>query len=84
MSYKAKYVIYDSGLVVVAVVFSSVETHAHIAYSLVKDPGDVISAGFCHVVDNKFVCYGESISLKVKSRGDKDSDFLNKYMGLVD
>jgi hypothetical protein len=30
-----------------------------------------------------YFCYGESISLKVKSRGETDSEILNKYLGAV-
>jgi hypothetical protein len=44
------------------------------------------SAGFCHIGGRdelgnpQFVCYGESISLQLKSR-DKDSEIMNRTFG---
>ena len=31
---------------------------------------DPISAGFCHVQKDKVVCFGESVSLRLKSKED--------------
>jgi hypothetical protein len=48
----------------------------------------VVSAGFCHVGGRDeygnplFECFGESVSLKVKSRGQQDSDILNRSFGM--
>ena len=84
MTYKSKYVIVQTDLAIVPVVFGDVASHVSVAYSLVTDPDSVIGAGFCYIDDNgKYVCYGESIGLRVKSRGEEDSNFLNKYLGVV-
>jgi len=46
---------------------------------------NVLSAGFWTVNnEGKFVCFGESVSLGVKSRGDEDSFLLNRRFGLIE
>lgn len=78
MFYKAKYIISESGL---PVVFSELQTHADVAYALFGG-AKIIGAGFVHVSSNgEYSCYGESVSLNVKSRGDEDSKLLNKMLG---
>jgi hypothetical protein len=64
------------------VVFSDFQSHQEVASAL---SFLVLGAGFCHINDDKeFVCYGDSVSLNVKSRGTVDSLIINKVFGLVD
>lgn len=76
MYYKAKYVII--GHMQVPVVFSDLLGHDEIAHGQ-----PVVGAGFCYIRDSRYVCYGESVSLKVKSRGDADALILNKLLGCL-
>lgn len=83
MFYHSKYIIYDTGMNVVPVIFSELQTHAEVAQAFYAH-NKVIGAGFVFIdKDGKYACYGESVSLKVKSRGEEDSKFLNKYLGVV-
>jgi hypothetical protein len=79
MSYRSKYVILDQ-TVTVGIVFSDYINHSEMAQVI---GGKVIGAGFCFIEDNRYVCYGESTSLKVKSRPEEDAQILNKYLGTV-
>ena len=40
----------------------------------------VISAGFCHVHSDKIVCFGESVSLRIKSRPKQDTFHATKQV----
>uniref|UniRef100_A0AB39CDV4 Uncharacterized protein n=1 Tax=Pseudomonas phage HRDY3 TaxID=3236930 RepID=A0AB39CDV4_9VIRU len=42
-------------------------------------PGPAISAGFCCVGQKGIECFGESESLKKKSRGEQDSKLFAQY-----
>lgn len=75
--FKAKYIISKHQ---VPVVFSEVLTHADVARLLFRQQ-DILGAGFCYVKDDKYHCYGESISLGVKSNGQEDATILNRYLG---
>lgn len=76
--FKSKYIISRNHT---PVVFAEVLTHADVALALFPNK-EIIGAGFCYIKDGKYVCYGESISLRVKS-GVEDSDILNRYLGAV-
>lgn len=79
MTFKSKYIIIDTLIAMLPVVFSDLATHRDIANGV---GSNVIGAGFCYINDEgKYVCYGESVSLNVKSRGDEDSKILNKFLG---
>lgn len=80
MIFKSKYIITEDN---VPVIFSELApSHAEVARALF--PGlKIIGAGFCYIQDNQYVCYGESISLGVKSRGEQDSKVLNRRMGVT-
>jgi hypothetical protein len=98
-----KYVIVESAMAALPIVFSEMQQHADVAHAFARRPKDnetykdvIIGAGFCQITVEKvetlggqtynravFVCYGESISLNVKSREDEDSKFLNKYFGVI-
>lgn len=76
---KLKYVMFeDRNLGPVPLVFPTVLVHADVAR---RYGGKVVSAGFVQVSEDalgrpEFHCYGESISLNVKS-DPKDSKILN-------
>lgn len=79
MMFKSKYIVTDTD---VPVVFSEcAPSHADVARALFPNAA-IVGAGFCYIRDDRYVCYGESISLRVKSRGEVDSDILNRYMGV--
>lgn len=85
--FKAKYIIVDTGSFYLPVIFSDTETHLRMAMHIISaralDDGAVLGAGFIRIENNKFVCFGESLSLRVKSRDQTDSDYLNKYLGVT-
>lgn len=91
MNYRMKYVIIETHMCAVPIVFSELQQHSDVAHAFARQPGEgetykdvIIGAGFCIVnADGMFQCYGESISLNVKSRGEPDSKFLNKYFGIT-
>ncbi len=60
-----------------SIVFNPILDHADVA----GDQMEVISAGFCrmpnYLNDNAFA-YGESVSLKIKSRGQEDARVIFK------
>jgi hypothetical protein len=78
MNFKSKYIIIDALVSDTPIVFSEILTHADVARAM---GGKVKSAGFCYIQNNQYVCYGESISLKVQSRGADDSKILNLLLG---
>jgi hypothetical protein len=73
MSKKSKYVIVEVFGLEVPIVFSPLIEHVAIAPNLKK-----VSAGFCNCEEYEkvFNVYGESQSLKLKSRPE-DADLLN-------
>lgn len=85
-----KYIVYrdrEYGAEVIAL-FSPIETHADFARRLGVEP---TSAGFFQLyVEHRIGeepatlarCYGESISLKLKSVPDKDTRLAEKLLGL--
>lgn len=80
MYYKSKYIIVDTGMALAPVVFTELLTHADVARQIAPG-GEVLGAGFCYIEKNQYVCYGESVSLQVKSRGTEDSKILNRFLG---
>lgn len=76
---KSKYIIIDRGIFE-QVIFSETLNHNEIAIAL-NGNNKIIGAGFCHIEDDKYVCYGNSVSLQIKSRGQLDSDILNRRLG---
>ena len=75
---KCKYIIVKQGSIEQPFVFSELSQHADVARAI---GGDVTGAGFCFTADDRYECYGESISCKVKSRGEVDSKILNRLLG---
>lgn len=76
---KSKYIVIKQDTLDYPFVFSELSVHADVGRAL---GGQVIAAGFCFIQDNAYICYGESISLNVKSRGKEDSDLLNCLLGV--
>ena len=80
---KMKYIIANAGGYPEPYVFSDTVNHADMARNVGAEI--VLGAGFCGINPNReFECYGESVSLRVKSRGEYDSKILNQKFGLVD
>jgi hypothetical protein len=81
---KTKYITYKADVGEDIIVFSLFETHADIAHRLNLE---VISAGFIYITttapdgDFKAECYGDSVSLKVKSRPAEDAELANRMLG---
>jgi hypothetical protein len=79
-----KYIMQDGDT---PILFPEWLTHSDVARSLGRD---VISAGFCNVGGRDdygnplFHCYGKSVSMQLKSRGQQDSDILNRSFGIKD
>jgi hypothetical protein len=73
---RTKYIIVDTGLPT-AFIFPETVTHADVARAVA--PGrPVLGAGFVSVSDDgEYSCWGESISLKIKSREAEDTRILN-------
>lgn len=77
-----KYIIIDNAFMT-PIVFPDHVAHNEMAANMGASRDEIFGAGFCGIRDNKYACYGRSTSLKVES-GEKDSDILNKFFGLVD
>ncbi len=73
---KTKYVVLKGHIIDEIYVFGDIVQHSDFASGFFQD---VISAGF---VSENFECYGESFSLKVKSRGDIDTKLLRQMLRL--
>ena len=73
-----KYIIVDDGYVIHPIVFSELIAHDEMARRVGNK--EVLGAGFAYLDQDKFGCYGKSISLGVASRGDEDAKFLNKWL----
>ena len=78
---KSKYIII--GRDEMPIVFPEVLKHSDVA-RMMGGEQNVTGAGFCHIIDDKYVCYGESTSLNVKSRGQQDSRILNFLLGAAE
>jgi len=80
---KMKYVLMEYMGVEMPFVFPCLVTHSDFVTGFRGGyPGStVISAGFCVLRDTVWTCYGDSVSLKTKSR-DKDSDVLTRTFGI--
>jgi len=60
------------------VVFSRDFFHAYIAERFA--PARVVSAGFVRMADGRPECYGGSSSLKISSRGERDTALLARHL----
>jgi hypothetical protein len=77
--WKAKYIIHTDWI---PIVFPETINHADMARNMGWKKEDIIGAGFFYLgEDYSYTCYGESVSLRVKSRGEEDEKILNRYLG---
>ena len=59
-------------------IFSGLDQHSDVAFCL---PGKAVSGGFIAPgTDGILICYGESISLNLKSRPEQDAKLINKFL----
>ena len=64
------------------IIFPSSMKHSTMAKAMKRQRlPNVISAGF---IDEFMKCYGESLTVRSKSRGQKDTDMLHKELGIND
>lgn len=78
MALRAKYIITEHEM---PMIFSEWQNHADVARWVFGDR-PIIGAGFVYVTQRgDYSCYGESITLRVKSRGEEDAKILNKMLG---
>jgi hypothetical protein len=75
--FKAKYILHTD---LTPIIFPETIGHVQMAQNMRWARADIVGAGFVQVRAGGYVCYGESISLRVKSRDDKDSEVLNRYV----
>ena len=76
MKYPAKYIAVDGYLTDEIYVFQNHVTHSDFASRMGFVLNEILGAGF---VSPELKCYGESISLKVKSRAE-DTELLEKMI----
>lgn len=83
----SKYIVFDDGLVDSAVIFSRHFSHDNMAMAISKLGGHhpespkPISAGFVQIMDDGTIqAYGESTSLKLRSRPEIDSKIITKMI----
>lgn len=80
MHYRSKYIVIEMpNGIPCPVIFTELLNHVDVAEAL---RGNVVGAGFCYTIDDRYVCYGESVSCKVKSREDVDAKILNRLLGV--
>ena len=80
MESRMKFVTFDGNRGEQIIVFPPILQHSNFADSVTRNSFNgmhPISGGF--VVDGK--CIGKSISLRMESRGDKDTALLNQLLG---
>jgi hypothetical protein len=70
MNRETKYIVTDKNDFAI---FTDLSKHSDVARSLFGKP---VGAGFCRIQNNRFICYGESVSLNLESRL-KDEDIIN-------
>lgn len=80
MSRRMKYILNDNGT---PYIFPDHIDHSYFR-SMVCPGNEILGAGFVCISDNKYHCFGKSVSLKVESRNETDSDKLNQVFGLVE
>lgn len=72
--FKTKYITFDNGLIDTIIVFPEFTQHSHISIH----HSNILGAGFIDIMeDGSWKCFGESISLNVKSRPE-DTKIANE------
>jgi len=75
-----KYIVIEYSLGEKIYLFTEADTHSEIARDLCGDISKIVSAGFVTYVEDNLECYGRSVSLDIKSRGDIDTALLNREL----
>jgi hypothetical protein len=71
---QAKYVVVEHNLLELAVVFNKIFNHSDFDHL-----GKILGAGQCFIADNgEVTCYGNSITLGIKSREKLDADAIKR------
>lgn len=84
---KLKYIIFETAREeFIPIVFPVLPFHSDIAKAFKgtsEITGKPINAGFCEMVTEndtvEWICYGESLSLQLKSNGDRDAKIIREY-----
>lgn len=63
-------------------IFAPYVNHDDAARQLSKLGGEIVGAGFCDLVDGVIQCWGESNSLRIKSRGIIDAKIIAERTGI--
>jgi hypothetical protein len=76
--YGMKYVVIDGFLGEIALIFPNHQNHG----TFVTAANKVVAAGFCKIYcdggEAKVSCFGESVSLGIKSRGEQDAKMIQR------
>ena len=73
-----KYITYESiEFGKVFVIFDKITSHDDMASRLPHK--EILGAGFIGFSLDGACCYGESVSLKIESRGQKDNEIINRF-----
>lgn len=76
---KLKYIIDDlDGFAI----FVDYVQHDMVAKPFLSHTGPIVGAGFIEIMDGEVFCYGESVSLRVKSRGVVDAAIIAHKLDL--
>jgi len=73
-----KYIVLQSVKDETPVLFPHEFMHSWVAGQLA--PLEVVSAGFVEMTDGIVRCYGTSSSLRISSRGDMDSELVQRHL----
>lgn len=76
---RAKYIIFDDERLEIPIIFPMHVQHCDMAHMF--RGVNVLSAGFVQLQEGQLVAFGESLTLKIKSRPE-DTALLQKILGL--
>ncbi len=76
-----KYIVFKSPRGEAPVLFPHEFIHSWVAGQM--RPLEVVAAGFVEIADGVVRCYGHSSSLRIASRGDRDSQLITKNLRAV-
>ena len=76
---KLKYVVDEMGG---CAVFTGYVNHDSIGQACGRHRLTIVGAGFIEIIDGIVNCYGESLSLNIKSRGKEDAKCVANTLGL--
>jgi hypothetical protein len=78
---KTKYVMFGDEKWATPIIFPNGVIHRDLASLIQSELGRPISAGFCFLSAGAgWKCFGESISLNLKSRGEVDAKIMNDLL----